>query len=323
MLAIKHNKYGSPEVLQVVNVDRPVPAEKELLIKVNSASATRADTMMRKGKPFLGRLMLGLTSPKYQGIGTGFAGEIVDVGKDVVEFKVGDAVFGESIFGQGSNAEYITVHEHGVISKLPDGLSYLEACSVTDGAVTSLNFLRDVAKIQQQHHVLINGASGSLGTAAIQIAKYYGAEVTAVCSSKNKQLVSSLGADHVIAYDKQDIRKIAGCFDIVFDTIGGQSLCYFKDLLKPRGIYLTPVFSIKNLLAMFITKIMGRKKSIFSATGMRPENELRELVNDVKDMIEEKRLQLVIDRTFSLKEIVNAHAYIETGHKKGNIVITM
>jgi len=321
MKVIKYTKYGSPDVLQVTDADKPAPKDNEVLIKIHAASVTTADTMMRKGSPYIGRLYLGLRKPKYPVIGTGFAGEVESIGKNVTQFKINDAVFGESIFGQGTNAEYVCVPENGVISKKPNNLSYEEATPICDGAVTSLNFLRDVAKIQKGHHVLVIGASGSLGSAAVQIAKCFDANVTGVCSESNAGWVKSLGADSVIDYNTEDFITNGQSYDIIYDTIGKHSFSYCKKSLNKNGVYLSPVFGIGNLLQMLWTSIIGGKKAKFSATGMRPISELRELLNEVKTLIESEKIKSIIDKIFPLLEVAAAHAYVDKGHKKGNVVI--
>jgi len=323
MKVIKYTRYGSPDVLQIAEVDRPVPQDNEVLVKIHAASVTTADTMMRRGSPYIGRLYLGLMKPKYPVIGTGFAGIVEAVGKNVSQFNVGDAVFGESIFGQGTNAEYVCVPEDGVITKKPDNLSYEEACPACDGAVTSLNFLQDVAKIQKDQRILIIGASGSLGTAAVQIAKSFDANVTGICSKRNVDWVKSLGANSVIDYNTEDFTKNGQTYDIIYDTIGKHSFTLCKNSLSNNGVYLSPVFDIGNLFQMLWTSFFSGKKAKFSATGMRPIPELRELLNEVKVLFEAEKIKSIIDKQYSLLDIAAAHAYVDEGHKKGNVVIKM
>jgi len=321
MQAVKYKQYGSHEVLKIEQAEKPVPKDNEVLVRIRAASITRADTMMRRGSPYLGRLMLGLTKPKYTGVGTGFAGEIEAIGSGVSLFKVGDQVFGESVFGSGTNAEYVCVPENAVIAKKPENLSYEEVCSACDGPMTSLNFLRDVGQLKPGQQVLIIGASGSLGSAAVQIAKYLGSEVTAICSGANAIWVKSLGADRVIDYTAQDFRKEDSRYDLIFDTIGKQSYCECRGSLKQDGVYLTPVFSLGSLLTMLVTGIFSRKKAKFSATGMRPTHELKELLAELKALFESNKLESVIDRRYPISETAAAHAYIDRGHKKGNVVM--
>ena len=207
MKAIVSTGYGGPEIFQLQQVAKPVPKDKEVLVKIHAASVTTAETMMRTGYPLVGRFFMGLTKPKKTISGTGYAGEVEAIGKKVQRFKKGDQVFGESLFDFGTYAEYICMDEDGIITLKPDSISYEEAAVVGDGMVTSLNFLKNVARLQAGQRILVNGASGSLGTAAIQLAKHFGAEVTGVCSTRNIELVKALGADQVIDYTQADFTK--------------------------------------------------------------------------------------------------------------------
>ncbi len=323
MKAIVCTKYGPPEVLKLKEVEKPVPHDYEVLIKVHAASVTTADCMMRRGQPFYGRLVIGLVRPKNPITGTGFAGVIEDAGKRVTLFKKGDSVFGETGVSFGTNAEYVCLPEDGLITTLPDNISWDEAAPICDGALTSWSFLKDIGKIQQGQKVLINGASGSLGSSAIQIARYFGAEVTGVCSTSNLDMVTSLGADRVVDYTKDDFTKNGQTYDIIFDTIGKSSFSRCKDSLTKYGVYLSPVLGIPLLLRMMWTSKFSSKKAKFSATGLRPVPELRVLLNEIKMLIEAKELKLVIDRRCTLEQTAEAHKYVETGHKKGNVVISI
>ena len=323
MKAVIYTQYGSHQVLSVDEIQKPTPKPNEVLVKIHAASITTADTMMRRGKPYLGRLMLGLTKPKHTELGTGFAGTVEATGNEVTQFSIGDSVFGESVFGSGTNAEYVCVPVDGVIEKKPENISFEEACSACDGPMTSLNFLRDVAQLQQGQHVLVIGASGSLGSAAVQIAKHMGAIVTAVCSGANAIWVKSLGADRVIDYSREDFHSENIRYDIIFDTVGKDSFCQSKDALTENGQYLSPVFAPKHLLQMLLTSKLSSKKAKFAATGMRPANELRDMLTELKTLFETGKLQSIIDRRYSLPEAANAHAYIEKGHKKGNVVMVL
>jgi len=323
MKAIKYSCYGAPSVLKLEDSEKPQPKDNEVLVKIKAASVTRADTMMRQGSPYLGRLMLGLSRPKYSGMGTGFAGEIEAIGSGVTKFNVGDAVFGESIFGSGTNAEYVCVPETGTLLKKPESLSFEQACTLCDGPITSLNFLRDVGQLKANQHVLIVGASGSLGTAAVQLAKQMGATVSAVCSTVNIELVKSLGADVVIDYSVENFSDNGEQYDLIFDTVGKHSFFSSKNSLKKNGVYLSPVFGVGHLLQMMMTTIIGNKKAKFSATGLRPAEEIQEMMAELKNMFEAKKIQSVIDRCYPLAEAANAHAYIDKGHKKGNVVLVM
>ena len=313
--------YGSPEVLQLQEVKRPIPRPNEVLVKVMTASATTADAMMRTGKPYIARLFVGLTKPKKRIPGTGFAGIVEQLGKDVTDFEIGDRVFGETAFGFSSNAEYLTIPEDGVILSMPENLDFSEAANFCDGHLTSYNFLKEIAEVKPGQKVLINGASGALGTSAIQIAKFMEAQVTAVCSGRNTGLVRSLGADEVIDYQQKDFTKGDRKYDYVYDTIGKSSFSACKAILSKKGVYLSPVLKFPLLLQMIKTSLFGQKKARFEATGANKEEKLRYLLSEVLDIYKGRRLKTVIDRQFPLEKVAEAHRYIDAGHKKGNVVI--
>ncbi len=313
--------YGSFENIKLQDVAIPTRKANEFLVKVNASSATRADSMMRTGKPYIGRLFMGLKAPKHPITGTGFSGVVVETGSEVSAFKTGDAVFGETTTTFSTNAEYVAVADEGIILHKPEGLSDTEACSFCDGHLTSINFLKNVGQLKPGQKVLINGASGSLGTSAIQLAKLMGAEVTGVCSSRNVGLVKSLGADFVMDYTKVDFTKGAKQYDLIYDTIGQRSFSKVKKVLTPYGLYASPVLKLSLLMQMLCTAFVGKKKARFEATGMKKESELKELVKELIEIFKEGKLKTVIDRQFSLGKVAHAHAYIETGHKKGNVVI--
>lgn len=321
MKAIVATGYGAPDVLQLQQLEKPQPNDNEVLVKVHASSATTADGMMRTGKPYFGRLMTGLTKPKHAIPGTGFAGVVETVGANVKAFKPGERVFGETTLGFSTNAEYFTIPENGVILPMPENLSYSEAATFGDGHVTSLNFLKEVAQIKPGQKVLINGASGSLGTAAVQIAKYLGAEVTGVTSTRNVGLVKSLGADHVSNYTKEEFTNLDQTFDVVFDTIGKSSFSKSKKVLSETGLYVSPVIKISLLVQMLWTSAFGKKKARFAATGLRKDTELRNMFNELTALFKEGRLKTVIDRQYPLEKVAEAHTYIASGHKKGNVVI--
>lgn len=323
MKAIICTKYGSPEVLKLREVQKPTPQDKEVLVKIHAASVTAADGIMRSGTPWFGRLFLGFTKPKIQTPGTGFAGVIEAVGKNTTAFKVGDEVFGESIFGQGSNAEYLCMSEAGLLAIKPANITYAEAAPVCDGALTSISFLTDIGNIRRDQHVLINGASGSLGTAAVQLAKYYGANVTGVCSTANIDMVKSLGADQVVDYTKEDFTRNKQAYDIIYDTVGKSSFSRCKSALTQKGVFISPVLSLPLLLQMLRTSMLGSKKAKFSATGIRPVPELKVLFQEIRNLIEAGKIKSVIDKTYSLAQTAEAHRYVEEGHKKGNVVLAI
>jgi NADPH:quinone reductase-like Zn-dependent oxidoreductase len=323
MKAIVCTKYGSPDFLQLQEVDKPTPKDNEVLIKVKATIVTAADSMMRRADPFISRFFLGLLKPKKSILGTGLAGEIEAIGSDVTLFKVGDQVFGESLFGFSANAEYVSVPEDGVLTIKPDHIPFEELASVCDGPLTSMNFLKSMAKIQPGHKVLINGASGAMGTAAVQLAKHFGADVTGVCSGKNVAMVTALGARKVIDYMQEDFTETEEKYDIIFDTVGKNSFSKCKKALTETGIYLSPVLDLTLLFQMIWTSIVSGKKAMFSATGIQPVPQLLKLLNELKELIGAGKLISIIDRRYPLEQVADAHRYVDTGHKKGNVVINV
>lgn len=314
-------KYGRPEVLQIQEVEKPTPKENEVLIKIIASSVTAADSMMRRGSPYFGRLFIGLTKPKNPITGTGFSGIVEDLGISVSKFKIGDAVFGESILGAGTNTEYVTVTEDGILAIKPKNITDSEAAVVCDGALTSMSFLKDIAQIKKGQYILINGASGSLGSAAVQIAKSFGAHVTGVCSTANIEMVKSLGADEVIDYSKENFLNQGLHYDVIYDSVGKMSYPKSKKILSEKGVFVSPVLSVSLLLQVLISAIFGSKKAKFSATGLRPANELTPLLLAIKSMMELGELKSIIDRTYPLNQIADAHRYVDSGRKKGNVVL--
>ncbi|MGB0428942.1 MAG: NAD(P)-dependent alcohol dehydrogenase [Bacteroidia bacterium] len=321
MNAVITTAYGSPEIFKADRVAKPTAKPNEILVKIHASSVTKADTMMRTGKPYIGRLMIGLTKPKNPIWGTGFAGVVESVGAQVTQFKAGDKVFGENIETMGTYAEYVTVPENGIVTHLPSNLGFDEAAGMCDGGITSLNFLCNLGNIQKGQKVLINGASGSLGTAAVQIAKYFGAEVTGVCSTKNKELVWDLGADAVIDYTKNDFTENENSYDLIYDTVGVRSFAECRNALTENGIYASPVLGMPLLGDMMITSVFRKKKAKFSATGALPAKETKRLMKILIEIIEAGDMKVIIDRSYPLDNLANAHKYIETGHKKGNVVL--
>jgi len=322
MKAIEYTHYGAPQVLHLKEMPIPSPGVNEILIRIHASTATAADIMMRKGNPFIGRLYTGLKAPKRTILGFEFAGEVVDTGTAVTLFKNGDKVFGGTTT-LGCYAEYVCVSEHDVLTTMPDNISYAEAAPVNGSAITVMNFLKGLGNIQQGQRVLINGASGGLGTYAVQIAKHYGAEVTGVCSTKNIDLVKSLGADHVIDYTLVDFTKSDKRYDIIFDTVGKRSFTDCKKVLTEDGIFLSAVMDLPLLLHMIWTKITGGKKAKVSATGLLPVSERLDYFIALKEMLRTSKIKTVIDATYPLAQVAAAHAYVETGHKRGSIVIAI
>ena len=266
---------------------------------------------------------IGLTKPKAATPGTDLAGIVEEVGSAVIRFKVGDEIISMTDTNMGAHAEYITITEEEVIALKPNNFSFSEATGILDGASTAIPFLRDEAKLQPGQHILINGASGGIGTSAVQLAKLMGAEVTGVCSTANVDLVKSLGADHVIDYKMEEFTSGDIQYDVVFDTVGKSSFSKCKRVLKPKGLYLTPVLTFGILLKMLISGIFSSKKAKFSATGLRPIEARQKDLDYLVSIIEVGKLKCVIDKTFEFEEIREAHAYVDTGHKKGNVVLVM
>jgi len=318
MKAIMYKKYGSPNVLEPSDVEKPTPEANEVLIRVFATTVTTADCMMRRGDTFLSRILLGFIRPKkkFQILGTEFSGIIESIGKKVKKFKPGDEVYAFRGFGTGCYAQYKCMSENGSIALKPQNMTFIEAASVVDGATTALFFLKEKANIQEGQKVLINGASGSIGTFAVQLAKYFGAEVTGVCSTKNIELIKSLGADKVVDYTEEDFAETGDTYDIIFDTVGKSSFVHSRKALKPKGIYIATVMTLKLILQSFLTKPGNNKKAIFAMSLNKTE-----ALNFIRKLIEDGKLKAIIDRQYPLEELPAAHEYVEKGHKKGNVVI--
>jgi NADPH:quinone reductase-like Zn-dependent oxidoreductase len=323
MKAVVAKAYGGSEVLQVEEVARPSIKANEVLVEVYAASASQADSMMLTGTPYFGRLFTGLSKPKHPIPGTGFAGVIREVGDAVTSFKAGDRVFGQTTLGFSTNAEYVAVPQDGVILPMPDHLRYPEAATFCDGPMTSLNFLKNLANIQAGQKVLINGASGSLGTAAVQLAKHFGAEVTGVCSLRNTGMVAYLGADHTIDYTQTDFTQGGKQYDIVFDTVGKSSFRQAKKVLKQGGQYLSPVLRVSLLLQMLWTRKFSQKKAKFAATGLSSAADQRKMLAEILDLYQAGQFKVIMDRQFPLERTPEAYDYVAKGHKKGNVVIAV
>ncbi|WP_054023885.1 NAD(P)-dependent alcohol dehydrogenase [Bacillus sp. FJAT-28004] len=320
MKAIVCTKYGPPDVLELKEVEKPTPKDNEIRIRVFAAIVTSADCSFRKADPFIIRFIYGFKKPKFPILGVELAGEIEAVGKDVKLFKVGDRVFGMSPNKFGAHAECICLPEDKAVIIKPANASYEEAAGVCDGATTALTFLRDTAKIQSGQKVLINGASGAVGAYAVQLAKYYGAEVTGVCSANNLELVKSLGADKVIDYTKDDFTKGGHTYDVIFDAVGKSSFSRCKRLLKQKGVFLSTVPTLGLMIQMVWTSKFSSKKAIFTAAGLKQS---KENLGFLKVLFEAGKIKSVIDRSYPLSQIAEAHSYVEKGHKKGNVVITV
>jgi len=321
MRAIEYEKYGAPEVLQLREVEKPTPKANEVLIKIHATTVTATECNFRRGKPLMARLFTGLLKPKLKSLGEELAGTIEAVGKDITDFKTGDQVFGTAGPGFGANAEYLCVPHDGVLALKPAHANFEEAAASVDGFLTALPFLRDTGKIKKGQKVLINGASGSVGAAAVQVAKYFGAEVTGVCSTANVELVKTLGADSVIDYSKRDFTETGHRYDIIFDAVGKVSFSDCKSSLSPNGVFLEAGIGMGILPQVLWTSVFGHKKARIAATGLRsPKERTKDLIL-LKKLMEDGKIIPVIDRTYPLEQIAEAHAYVDQGHKKGNVVI--
>jgi NADPH:quinone reductase-like Zn-dependent oxidoreductase len=319
MKAVLCTQYGPPEVLQVKEIAKPAPKDTEILIKVHAGVVGPSDCAFRKADPFIIRLMYGLTKPRLQTQGVEFAGEVEAVGKEVTMFKTGDQVFGMSPDTFGAHAQYICLPESKTIVMKPTNATYEETVGICDGSPTALTFLRDVAKLKPGQKVLINGASGAVGAYTVQLAKHYGAEVTGVCSGANVALVKALGADKVIDYTKEDFTQ-SGPYDVIFDAVGKSSFSQCKGALTANGVYMTTVPTLGIMFQMLRTALFGRKKAKFAAAGLMQN---KDNFNFLRGLIEAGKLRAVIDRCYPLEQIADAHRYVETGRKKGNVVITV
>jgi len=325
MKAVVFEKYGPPEVLQLKEIEKPIPKENEVLIKIHATSVTAADWRMRKPDPFLARMMNGLFGPKkFNILGIELAGVVEAVGEEVTKFKPGDEVFGSTGFGFGAYAEYVCIPEDarssddGGITHKPTNLTFEESAVIPVGADTALFFLRTQGNVQPGQKVLIYGASSSVGSYGVQLAKYFGAEVTAVCSASNHDWVKELGADKLIDYRTEDFTQNEVTYDAIFDAVGKLSLRGSMKALKEGGVFLDAVHMMRRSVQAKFAPKKGNKRILGgTATGS-----LDNLVL-FRELIESGHLKPVIDRTYPLEDIVEATRYVETGRKKGNVVITV
>ena len=322
MKAIVHTQYGSPDVLQLKEVAKPTPKDDEVLIKVYAAGANAGDWHLLRAQPFLMRFTSGLLKPKHQILGAAFAGRVETVGRNVTQFQPGDEVFGDvSACGFGAFAEYVSVPEHALALK-PTRLTFEEAATVPVSAVTALQGLRDKGHIQPGQKVLINGASGGVGTFAVQLAKAFGADVTAVCSTRNVDRVRSIGADHVIDYTHEDFRRNGQRYDLILAVNGYHSIVAYKRALRPEGVYVMTGGSMSQLFqAMLLGPVIsriGRQKMGNSAHKPNTQD-----LMVMKELIEAGKVVPVIDRRYPLGETAAAIWYLEEGHAQGKVVITV
>jgi len=329
MKAIVFTEYGSPDVLRLEEIEKPAPKDNEILVRNHATSVNYGDLVARNFKgisprefnmPFLlwllAKISFGLKQPKTTVLGSEFSGEIEAIGKDVKRFKAGDKVFGYLGQSMGAYAEYICLPEDGVLAIKPSNMTYEEAAVVPYGAIMALNLLAKV-NIHSGQKVLINGASGGIGSAAVQIAKHFGAEVTGVCGTPRLEFVKSLGADKVIDYTKEDFTQSGETYDLIFDVLGKGSFSRSKNSLTQNGRYLLASFKMKQLFQMLWTSMTGGRKVICAIAPGSVED-----LHAVKELIEAGKIKAVIDRCFPMERTSEAHRYIEEGYKKGNVVIT-
>lgn len=315
MRAIVFEHYGPPEVLQLRDVEKPIPNENEILIRIIATAVNSGDWRLRKPDPFLARLFTGLTKPTKKILGVVLSGEVEAIGKNVTRFKIGDHVFGSTGMSLGAYAEYKCLPENTLLAMKPTNITHIEAATIPFGGTTALYFLKK-ADITRGQTVLIYGASGAVGTAAVQLAKYFGAEVTGVCSSANVDMIQSLGADFVIDYTKDDFTKNGKTYDVIFDTVGKLSYANTLKSLHRKGTLILGAAGLSQMLQALWTSLTSSKRA-FSG----PISEKAEDVNFLREMIEAGKMKAVIDRTYPLEQMVDAHRYVEAGHKKGNVAI--
>ncbi len=322
MKAIIYERYGGPDVVELKEVAKPTPKDNEVLIKIYATTVTTGDWRARSlnvpaGFGLMSRLFFGVSRPRQPILGTELAGKIESVGKDVSKFKVGDQVFAFSGAGMGCHAEYKCMPEDGAVALKPANLTYDEAAALSFGGITALNFFRR-GKLQRGEKVLVNGASGGVGTAAVQLAKHFGADVTGVCSTANVELVRSLGATHVIDYTKEDFTKNGETYDVIVDTVGTAPFSRSKDSLKDGGRLLLVLGGLPDMLQIPWVSMTSSRKVIAGPAAERAED-LRFLAG----LAEAGEFKPVIDRRYPLEQIAEAHRYVDTGRKKGNVIITL
>ena len=321
MKAIVYCEYGPPEVLKLETIARPVPSDSQVLVRVRAASVNPLDWHFMRGTPYIGRISMGLRKPKVIQVGVDFAGTVESVGRAVTKWKQGDEVFGGRT---GAFAQYVTIRENGVVSK-PSNVSFEQAAAVPVAAITALQGLRDQGKVRPGQKVLINGASGGVGTFAVQIAKSLGAEVTGVSSTRNVELVRSIGADHVVDYTKEDFTRSARRYDVIIDNVGNHSLSDLRRVLTPNGRYVMIggpsgqwIDPIPRVVAAAVTSWFVRQEMRFFISQLNPQD-----LTILRDLIQSGKISPVIDRRYTLSEVPKAIRYLETGRARGKVVIVM
>ena len=321
MKVIAFRSYGAPDVLRIEDFDLPVPGPTEVRIRIKAVAVTSSDMAFRKGDPWIIRLFNGWSTPKQPVLGTELSGVVESVGSEVTRFSVGDEVYAATGDSLGGYAEYLCLPEDGAIALKPSNATFDEAAALCEGVLTALPFLRDEGGLEAGQRVLINGASGSIGTAAVQIAKLYGAHVTGVCSSRNVDLVRSLGADEVLDYTQTDFTESDQTWDVVFDTVGKSDYARARRVLAPGGVFLSPVLSMGILFQSLWSTLFHRTRAKIAFTGLRDGPSKSADLAWLKGRVEAGELQAVIEQRFGMDQIVDAHRYVETGHKVGNAIL--
>jgi NADPH:quinone reductase-like Zn-dependent oxidoreductase len=323
--AILHSQYGSPDLLQFKEVDRPAPKDNEVLIAIHATTVSTGDcnvrnfTFVTKSMRPIAKLMFGIGKPwKARILGTDLAGEVEGAGQNVTRFKNGDRVVASTGMAGGGHAQYACLPETGAVVIKPDSLSWEEAVAIPFGANTALYYLRDLGKIQAGQDVVIIGASGAVGSAAVQLAKHFGATVTGVCSGANVELVKSLGADTVIDYTTEDFAENGRTYDLIFDVVGATTFDRCQDSLKPDGVFLQNIMELSDVVRALWSSVIGRKK-IKGGVAIGNQKSMRLIA----ELAADGTLKPVIDRSYPLEQIAEAFKYVEGGHKKGNVVITV
>ena len=319
MRAIVHTIYGPPEVAKVMEVPKPAPKSNEVLVKVHASTVNRTDSGFRSAEYFVSRMWSGLFRPKHQTLGCEFAGVVEATGEGVTDFKVGDRVFGFNDATFGGHAEFLTIPESWAIAVMPGNATFAQAAAISEGAHYALNNIR-ASKIKKGQHAMVYGATGAIGSAAVQLLKYLGVVVTAVCNTKNVALVKNLGADRVIDYQTENFTKANEKFHFIFDAVGKSSFKECKPLLTESGIYVSTELGKngENIFLALVTPLFGKKRVIFPIPKTRKEDVLF-----LKQRVEEGTFMPVIDREYKLEQIVEAYRYVETGHKTGNVILTI
>jgi NADPH:quinone reductase-like Zn-dependent oxidoreductase len=317
MKAVVHDRYGPPEVLRLDDVERPVPKDDEVRVRIHATTVSRTDCALRGAKPFMSRFVTGLRRPKRRILGSDLAGDVESVGAAVTEFEVGDHVFGINPWKFGAHAEFICMRADAALAHMPAGMTFDEAAAVCDGAILALNALRP-ADLHTRQRVLVYGASGSIGTAAVQLATYFGAHVTAVCNTRNGELVRSLGADEVIDHTREDFTKNGQTYDVILDAVGKHSFTRCRRSLAQGGAYVA-TDHLRNVVLALWTARIGDRRVLFPI----PPRFTNKDVVFLKELIEAGRYRAVIDRRYPLEQVVEASRYVETEQKVGNVVLVV